>query len=437
VQILCKFCANAYLSSSKKDLMEKQEVEVSIYLDTRRQKASGKYPVKVRIYHRQDNNRKYYPTEFDFTEQEFQSVWLTTKPRNEFKAVRQALQALETKACQTASSIQPFNFETFEKRLFIGGKESTNIFYHYEVIISDLKKEARLGNASNYDLSLKSIKAFEKASTGKEPKKMHFNQINVAWLNRYEKWMLKEGKSLTTVGIYLRHLRAVFNTAIEAKDIEPEVYPFGKRRYQIPAPKAVKKALNFDDLKKLFHSEAMTPEQQKAKDFFFFSYSCNGMNIKDIALLRYGNIEGNKLFFYRAKTINTSKGNLRKVEAFLTAPAKAIIEQYGNPNRKDEALVFDIINDRMTDDQQRRAIQAFTRFINQHLKKLAVKEGLTEDVSTYWARHSFATNAIRNGASMEQVSESLGHGNLQTTQGYFAGFSDKDKQQIAERLTAF
>jgi hypothetical protein len=218
--------------------MEKQEVEVSIYLHTRRQKASGKYPVKVRIYHRQDNSRKYYPTEFDFTEQEFESVWLTSKPRNEVKAGRQALQALETKAFQTASSIQPFNFESFEKRLFIGAKETMNIIYHFEQIIADRKKQAHIDNASNYELSLKSIKSF-------------------------------------------------------------------------------------------------------------------------------------------------------------------------------------------------------TRFIKQHLKKLAGQEGLTGDVSTYWARHSFATNAIRNGASMELFSELLTYGDLKTTKGYFAGFSDEDKQQIAERLTAF
>lgn len=417
--------------------MEKETVDVSVWLDTRRKKANGKYPVKVKVYHRVTTERKYYPTEFEFSEDEFNSIWNSSKPRSEHKQIRLALQELEAKAYNTATALDPFNFETFEKRLFIGAKDATDAFFHYGCIIEDLKEEGRLGNASNYDLSMKSIKAFMQDATGREPKKLNFNEITVAWLNRYEKFMLKQGKSYTTIGIYLRHLRAVFNKAIEEKDIEQDIYPFGKRRYQIPASKGVKKAFSKDELRLLYHTEALTPEQQKAKDFFFFSYSCNGMNVKDIALLRYSDIQGDTLSFYRAKTMNTAKGNLRKVEVYLTDKAKAIIQQYGQKNTHSGQLVFDVINDRMTEDQKRRSIQAFTRFINQHLKKLAVHAGLTGDVSTYWARHSFATNAIRNGASMEFVGEALSHSNLKTTQAYFAGFSDDDKRKMAEVLTDF
>jgi site-specific recombinase XerD len=55
-------------------------------------------------------------------------------------------------------------------------------------------------------------------------------------------------------------------------------------------------------------------------------------------------------------------------------------------------------------------VKNFTRFVNQHLKKLAKSLGITEDISTYFARHSFATIAIRSGASMEFVSETLSSG---------------------------
>lgn len=417
--------------------MEKGTVDVCVWLDTRRKKANGKYPVKVKVYHRPSTERKYYPTEFEFSEDEFNSIWNSNKPRSEVKQIKLALQEIEAKAYHTANAIEPFNFETFEKRLFIGAKDATDAFFHYASTIEDLKAEGRLGNASNYDLSMKSIKAFMKMEIGREPKKLNFNDITVAWLNRYEKFMLKQGKSYTTIGIYLRHLRAVFNKAIEEKDIERSIYPFGKRRYQIPAGKGEKKAFSKDELSLLYHAEALTPEQQKAKDFFFFSYSCNGMNVKDIAQLRYSDIEDDKLSFYRAKTINTAKGNLRKVEVCLTDKPKAIIQQYGQKNTHSGQLVFDIINDRMTEEQKRSSIQAFTRFINQHLKKLAIHAGLNGDVSTYWARHSFATNAIRSGASMEFVSEALSHSNLKTTQTYFAGFSDDDKRKMAEVLTDF
>jgi site-specific recombinase XerD len=72
--------------------------------------------------------------------------------------------------------------------------------------------------------------------------------------------------------------------------------------------------------------------------------------------------------------------------------------------------------------------------VNQHFEKFAESIGIKEKVSTYWARHTFATNAIRNGASLEFVSEALSHSNLKTTIGYFAGFEDEKKREIAKKI---
>ena len=63
--------------------------------------------------------------------------------------------------------------------------------------------------------------------------------------------------------------------------------------------------------------------------------------------------------------------------------------------------------------------------------------GLPEDISTYWARHSFATNAIRKGASMEFVGEALAHKNPKTTQNYFAGFDEEYKRKMMQKLIKF
>lgn len=82
------------------------------------------------------------------------------------------------------------------------------------------------------------------------------------------------------------------------------------------------------------------------------------------------------------------------------------------------------------------AIKNYTRFVNQHIKTICVDNGLPE-ISTYWARHSFSTTAIRKGASMEFVQESLGHKNIRTTMNYFAGFDDDVKRDFAETLLDF
>ena len=267
---------------------------------------------------------------------------------------------------------------------------------------------------------------------------LNFQEITPQWLNQYEQYMTKEqSRSMTTVGMYLRSLRAIFNIAIHDKDIDSEVYPFGKRKYVIPAGRGVKKALNMEQISKLFYAKAQNKEQEKAKAFWFFSFACNGMNMKDITLLRYENIDGDRLFFHREKTRNTTKSDLKLVEVYLTKKPKAVIKKYGNKNIQPKQFVFPIISESQTEYEQFRAIQNFTKFVNQHLKLLAESIGITADISSYWARHSFATNAVRMGKSMEFVSDALSHGNVNTTKAYFAGFEDDDKKDFMEKLMNF
>jgi len=332
--------------------MEK-EVFISLYLDTRRAKSNGLFPVKIRVFTPNPRKQKLYPTKFEFTAKEFESIWETNKPRNEHKATRRALTTTETLAVETAENITPFTFEQFEKKLYRGKGEGENVFYQYRLLIKRLQENNQLGTAISYELSLKSLKQFMLFlngkifidKDGKEDKKaieaatenirkLGFNDVTPVWLEKYQNYMVNmKGRSRTTVSIYLRVLRTVFNTAIADKEIDKENYPFGKRKYQLPSVKNVKKSLSKAELKILMQADAKTPEQSKARDFWFFSYICNGMNIKDIALLRYEDIQEGKIIFYRAKTINTSKADLRPVVVHLTEYAKSIIEKYGNKTK--------------------------------------------------------------------------------------------------------
>jgi len=90
----------------------------------------------------------------------------------------------------------------------------------------------------------------------------------------------------------------------------------------------------------------------------------------------------------------------------------------------------------MSAQVQFKAVQNFTRYVNQHLAKLCKANDLPI-ISTYWARHSFATVAVRKGASMEFMRESLGHSDMKTTLNYFAGFDDEAKKELALSIMDF
>lgn len=414
---------------------------ISIFLDTRRAKENGLFPVKLRVFSSSIKKAKLYPTNFDLSQKDFSSIWETIKPRKEHQELRLKLEAMRQKANETAQTIKPFTFDKFEKKLYRKVGDSDNVFYHYDQLIAKLNKNGNIGNASNYDLSLKSIKAFIKERSGKNSNRLNFLEVTPDWLQDYERYMVEENeKSHTTVSIYLRALRAVYNLAIKDNESLKEVYPFGKDKYEFSSVKKVKKVLAKEDLRKLIQAKPQTPEQEKAKDFWWFSFNCNGANIKDIVLLTAKQVDSETIKFFRAKTKNTSKKDSKEVTIYLNDYSKSIIKKYANLNKDKNEYIFSeytkvSVNDSPIDKHSKT--KNFTKFINQNLKKLAVNNGLSSDISTYWARHSFATNAIRSGATMEFVMDALSHGNLKTTQGYFSGFEDKDKKEFMQNIMNF
>ncbi|MBK8501199.1 MAG: phage integrase SAM-like domain-containing protein [Saprospiraceae bacterium] len=414
-----------------------KDFAISLYLDTRRTKSSGKYPVKLRVFTPSPRIQKLYSTVFELSKKDFESIWNTSKPRIENKELRSQMQAVELKACKVAEKLTPFTFDQFEKQLFRKAGDGIKVKYHFERAICEFTKRKQIGTASTYDLSEKSITEFLEKSLRRSYDKLSLLDITPSWLLDYEAYMTDKGRSLTTISMYLRALRALFNNAISEKEIEKAYYPFGKRKYQVPATKNVKKALSKVQLRRLFGTKAQTPEQQKAKDFWFFSYACNGINIKDIALLKWKDIKEGRIEFYRAKTRITSKGNLKLVTAYLNEFSMGVIEKYGNPDKEADSPVFEILENGLTPKEEQSRVKNFTRFINQHIKNLSIANDLPGQISTYWARHSFATNSVRNGASMEFIQESLGHENISTTQNYFAGFDDEAKKEFADSLMNF
>ena len=116
--------------------------------------------------------------------------------------------------------------------------------------------------------------------------------------------MLGNGNSITTAGIYLRSLRTLFNIAIAEGLLTKEYYPFGKRNYEIPTSNNVKKALTLKDIGTIYkHKLEPGSPAERARDYWIFMYLCNGINVKDLCLLKYDNIKGDVLEFERAKTI--------------------------------------------------------------------------------------------------------------------------------------
>jgi hypothetical protein len=82
--------------------------------------------------------------------------------------------------------------------------------------------------------------------------------------------MLTEGKTYTTIGIYFRNIRVLFNEAKVAGIIKEFQYPFGKGRYKIPVGKGRKLALTLQQMQQIISYTDESEATEHYRDLWFF-----------------------------------------------------------------------------------------------------------------------------------------------------------------------
>lgn len=403
-----------------------KEATVNLFLDKRTLKANGKYPVKLTIYYLEDKKR--YGTGIDMDEEAWNKINAPKLKDAALKEAKLRLDAIVQKASKIIKHLEMFSFPDFEDHFF-GKKElrAKNSFITlFKAYIADLKAEERLGTAASYNTTLNSLLEIKKS--------ISVTDITPVFLQQYEAYHRKKNNSETTIGINLRNIRAIVNKAIAQKLLSPEKYPF--KGYVIPTGENVKKALEWTAIKKLLAYKATDPKKEKAFDFWMFSYLCSGMNTADIAHLTDNNLSQDFLKFKRRKTIRTRKQDQRFVKVALHERAKAIITKYQS---LDNPYVFGILEPGLSPVTQRNRIQRLLKFINKHMKDIAadlkIELGPNYEFTTYVARHSFATRLKRKGASIDEISEYLGHASIETTKKYLDSFEDELLKKRSQLLT--
>jgi integrase len=366
-----------------------------------------------------------------------------------------------------------FSFDAFADDLTNYGKakalpaEQTDLLAALLTKAIGMTNAGRIGNAVNYELAAKSLRRFVDSFTDEERKEflsipiprkataprpvavLRFDQLTPDFLTTYEQWMLHCGKSshgpqkpatgasLTTVGIYLRHVRAVVNDAIEAGLLSRDAYPFGRNRYVIPAGSNVKKALPKAAIEQIKAYQPMPGTmEQRSHDLWLFSYFCNGANLTDVCRLTWNRIDTKegKLTFIREKTARSKKQNQTPVVAQLRPETLAIIDRWGTPDKQPNRFVFPFLNADMTALQKKQAVHQTVKITNKWMGKIAEELGIEADVNTYSARHSFATTLLKSNAPLAFISKSLGHTNIKTTESYLGSFDDEEAKGFLNAL---
>ena len=305
-------------------------------------------------------------------------------------------------------------------------KDVYSMFLDYSKQLSD---NDQTSTASSYKNALISLQLFVNDSRRKI---LPFEFVTCSFLMRYEKWMEAKGNSPTTTGMYVRSLRCILNQAIEEGLMPQTAYPFGKRKYQIPASRNIKKALEKTDLKKIIDYVPSTNSEAKYRDLWLFSYLCNGANIKDIAHLKFSNVNSTSILFVRFKTVHSTKTDQQPIVVMLIPKIREILELWGNRTHPNN-FIFGIIEEKDNSITRKTKVNQVTKLINRYIKKICLQVGIEDHVTTYTARHTFATTMKRSGASIDMIGECLGHKDRKTTERYLGSF-ENDVKLIFQNL---
>ena len=404
----------------------KDGISVLSVLDARRAKKSGLFPVKIQVIY--NRKQKYYSTGQELSKEDWANLAESKSRRfievrsnieNSFSIIKGQVEALAERG--------DFAFDLLNVRL--GRCSTATVNASIKAKIEELRLNGQASTYRSYHALLTAVEEF----AGKD---IPFSAVTVDWLNRCGRFWTGQKKSKSTLCAYFKMLKAIMNRARTDGVIKEAHFPFGRNRFEIPSTEGRKLALTLAQIKKLVTYTDGREDTELYRDLWFFSYLCNGINFRDMLYLTYGNIIGDEICFVRAKTKNTSK-QIRTIHAVLTPEMQKIMDRWGNPNDGNpDTLIFKFATGREDGFATKHLVAMTIQKCNRVLKRISQAVGLPP-VTTYAARHSFATVLKRSGTNISYISESLGHSNLMVTENYLASFEQDERVKNARLLTRF
>ena len=295
-------------------------------------------------------------------------------------------------------------------------KTVQEVFNQY---IQELESANRLRYADMYKCTMHSLIKFNKHLD------IPFSDMDTIWLKRYEVWLQSQGLAINTLGTRFRHLRVIYNFAIEEKIVKSEYYPFNSFKVSKLSQTTAKRSIQKGEILSVLNYQGQTPLECLAIDLFTFSYLAAGINFGDIARLTKYNILENRLIYIRKKT-------QKQIKVSLQEQAIKLIQKYSMP---DNPYLFPILsNFHKTEQQKVNRIHKIIAKVNKSLKEIGERLNIPIDLTTYVARHSFATVLKRSGVNTSLICEALGHSSERVTQIYLDSFGNDQMEDAMKNL---
>lgn len=400
----------------------KNGVVVSVLLDTRTVNKEGTYPVKIKVYFQ--GKPKYYPTGICMSTKEELEEVLESKSKKNIeiqdiigKELSRILNNVDILVERGTFSFSNLNYMLGKN---IGGTLNEMI----SAKIKELENEEKFGTSAFYKGTLSLLKRYMKHD-------VPINEVTVEWLNGLEKFILKTANQ-TTVAMNMRNIRATMNIAKQVGVIRESDYPFGRGKYQIKEGSGKKKALNKKQLKAIAEYSDGSITTEFYRDLWLFIYFCNGLNVADLISLKFSDIQNGEISFIRKKTKDRTR-DVKRIYAAITPEMYSIINKWGNDPKK-SVYIFPFLKPGDSAWEHEKKKKNLTKLINKRMKMIGEKLNLGK-ITTYVARHTYATVLRNEGVPISIISPMLGHSSVTTTEIYLADLESEYRAKNASLLS--
>ena len=398
-------------------------VRFEITLDKRTQKKNGTFPLKLRVT---DYNKvRFVPLKADYTEAQFESIF-GKNAKKSYTEYKIAAESVLHRAIEIEKTLKPFNYEVFRGLLLSNQdfKRRSGIYVGdlFDLVIKRKTNEGCFKTATSYKSSKSILLKFRPD--------LKIDEVTPEFLRQFESWYISrnEGKLTSSVSIYLRPLRAIFNELIsEGKLPQDVIYPFGRYRYIIPEVRRAKTTLKRDEIIKILTCKNFENEDEEfARNLWVFQFYCNGVNLKDLINIKWSDQIDQSFVIRREKTKNTMRGHPQLVRIPITPKLKNILDQIGDRN---SPYVLGFLKKNSSESTILNKKSKVGKFMNSNLIRLGERLGLSVKLTTKVARDAYATTLKKSGVSIEAIAEMLGQTSTAVTKHYLDSF---DQEQIHE-----
>jgi integrase/recombinase XerD len=402
---------------------------IKILLKTNKTLSDGRHPIAIRII--KDRKTKFIFTgKHSLKEHWDENMGLPNKKHPLYKELTIYLKTkmlnAETELMDLEKDDQHFTADTVKETLQ-KSRKGNNAYDYYTKIVNELEILGKISSRNMYKFGRDSLSKFVNGS-----KNIPFSHIDMPFLMRYEKYLYAKGLQPSSIYAYMDNLKAMFNRAVKEKVIKRDAYPFAEYEMITPNTPSAHRAMGKENIEKIFKYKAVEGTKEfEALKYFTFSYYCWGINMVDIAKLKWKDIQNNRLVYVRSKT-----GRLYNLP--VLEPAQEILKYYKKNSTitHDEDYIFPILErgKHITPHSIAMRTTYALRYTNTALKDIAKKVGYEGKVTTYMARHTFATNLRNMDISTAKIQNMLGHTTEKTTQVYLDSFKNNELDDAAMLL---